>query len=226
MALISCKECGSEVSSKAETCPKCGVRVLAEPIGCGMTIGVVVASVIIIPVILSVLVSGTGDGAPSLAGKSSPTLNRARESVHSQVGRANISAIEQLDNSPPSGLSPDGELAEMFSFGSDFTDLQRELKLKEIQGKVVQWHLPIYEVSKRGDGYTIQTDSQFRNNLSEGRVIGTFLRVTPRSDLDREYIQRLKTGDIITIKGVIRDSTMRNLEISPAFLIYPMKNRE
>lgn len=27
MALITCKECSSEVSSNANTCPKCGVRV-------------------------------------------------------------------------------------------------------------------------------------------------------------------------------------------------------
>ncbi len=27
MALITCKECGSEVSSEAKTCPKCGVRI-------------------------------------------------------------------------------------------------------------------------------------------------------------------------------------------------------
>lgn len=27
MALITCRECGNEVSSNAETCPKCGARV-------------------------------------------------------------------------------------------------------------------------------------------------------------------------------------------------------
>lgn len=27
MSLIACRECGSEVSSQAQTCPKCGVRV-------------------------------------------------------------------------------------------------------------------------------------------------------------------------------------------------------
>lgn len=31
MALTKCKECGNEVSSKAETCPKCGARVSARP---------------------------------------------------------------------------------------------------------------------------------------------------------------------------------------------------
>lgn len=27
MAIVKCKECSSDVSSKAETCPKCGVKV-------------------------------------------------------------------------------------------------------------------------------------------------------------------------------------------------------
>lgn len=35
MALIACKECGTEISSKAETCPKCGVKTASKSIGCG-----------------------------------------------------------------------------------------------------------------------------------------------------------------------------------------------
>lgn len=40
MALIKCKECGHQVSSKAETCPNCGVTIKAKPTqyGCGTVI--------------------------------------------------------------------------------------------------------------------------------------------------------------------------------------------
>jgi hypothetical protein len=38
MALIKCKECKTEISSKAETCPKCGVRVAEQPMGCATSI--------------------------------------------------------------------------------------------------------------------------------------------------------------------------------------------
>ena len=31
MALISCPECGKEVSDKAESCPHCGVRIAPPP---------------------------------------------------------------------------------------------------------------------------------------------------------------------------------------------------
>ncbi len=39
MALIKCKECGTEVSSKAENCPKCGAKV-ANKTGCGTVLGI------------------------------------------------------------------------------------------------------------------------------------------------------------------------------------------
>lgn len=53
MALIKCKECGSEVSSKAETCPKCGARVAPEPMGCGSLIGISLLVVIFLSVFSS-----------------------------------------------------------------------------------------------------------------------------------------------------------------------------
>lgn len=40
MAIIKCKECGNEVSSKAKNCPKCGCKV-SNGIGCGTAIGIV-----------------------------------------------------------------------------------------------------------------------------------------------------------------------------------------
>lgn len=35
MALIKCRECGSEVSSKAKACPQCGAQVRRDGLGCG-----------------------------------------------------------------------------------------------------------------------------------------------------------------------------------------------
>ncbi len=42
MALTKCKECGNEVSSQAETCPKCGTRIKSKSIGCGGAILVLI----------------------------------------------------------------------------------------------------------------------------------------------------------------------------------------
>lgn len=35
MALKKCKECGNDVSTKADSCPKCGAKIKAKSIGCG-----------------------------------------------------------------------------------------------------------------------------------------------------------------------------------------------
>ena len=77
MALIKCKECGTEVSSKAETCPKCGARVAAKPMGCGTFIGVIFLGGIIISVFSSIFSSGTGSvtSPPSTSSPSTPIAN-------------------------------------------------------------------------------------------------------------------------------------------------------
>src|SRR5690348_11696485 len=45
MAMTKCRECGAEVSTKAEACPKCGAKRKANT-GCGALIGVGVLIVI------------------------------------------------------------------------------------------------------------------------------------------------------------------------------------
>lgn len=47
MALVKCAECGAEVSSKAETCPKCGAKV-AKPMGCASVLGVILVALMAI----------------------------------------------------------------------------------------------------------------------------------------------------------------------------------
>lgn len=47
MALIKCKECGREVSNKAEKCPNCGVKIKSGGCGCLSFVLVGILSVII-----------------------------------------------------------------------------------------------------------------------------------------------------------------------------------
>lgn len=67
MALIKCKECGSEVSSKAATCPKCGARVAPEPMGCGRLIGISLLVVIIVLVFSSLSSNNSSNSSSSPA---------------------------------------------------------------------------------------------------------------------------------------------------------------
>jgi len=75
MALIKCKECGNEVSSKAEACPKCGVRIAAKPMGCGTVIGVIVLGIIIISTFSGVFSPRNESDSSSRATAPQPTTS-------------------------------------------------------------------------------------------------------------------------------------------------------
>lgn len=65
MALIKCKECGSEVSSKAETCPKCVAKVADKPMGCGSVVGIFFLGLVVIGLFASLSPSGSQSEAPA-----------------------------------------------------------------------------------------------------------------------------------------------------------------
>lgn len=133
--------------------------------------------------------------------------------VTPEQASVNSDKFAELAAMQPAPLSPTGELATMFNLGSDNTNLQRENKLKEIKGKVVEWTLPVYEVKKDGDGYKVQT--------ATGDTVGAFIYISPRNDQDKTVIEALKTGSQISIKGIIKDDSIRHLIIKPAILFQP-----
>lgn len=130
------------------------------------------------------------------------------------VATIQIDKLSELAAATPTQISPTGELAAMFNLMSNNTDLQRENKLKEIKGKVIEWTLPVYEVKKDRNGYMVQTEP--------GNAVGTFVYITPRNDENRAFIESLTTGSRISVKGIIKDDFLRNLVIEPAILFEPV----
>lgn len=133
-------------------------------------------------------------------------------------GKSKADTLVELANAQPSVLRPEGELSELFMLGSKNTDLQRENKLKEIKGQVVQWQLPVYEVARSGDVYKVQTKAGAKVGTFGQNLVGAFIYITPRSDAERQTIEALKTGDLILFKGRIAGTSMRSLEMKPAIL--------
>lgn len=129
-----------------------------------------------------------------------------------------LDEYEELETQASSSIQPDGELYSIFELGGDSTDLQRENKLAEIKGKIVEWNLEVYEVDKDDDVYKIQT-------RSDGNV-GTFTYIKPRNESEKSLIESLKTGSTIRIKGVIKDSFLRNMVIKPAIFALNKSNNE
>lgn len=119
--------------------------------------------------------------------------------------------VDALATVSPSNLRPDGELKKKFDMMSDFTDVQRENAEAEFTGKIVEWTLAVFEVKRKDDKYRVQTSND--NN------VGTFIDLYPKSDEERTRIEALKTGDMITVRGYINGTFMRNVQIEPAILI-------
>jgi len=80
MAMKKCKECGTDVSSKADSCPKCGARLKAKPMGCGSLLGVIILGIIILTAFGSIF---DGNGQSSSTSPSSVTSAAASSSATS-----------------------------------------------------------------------------------------------------------------------------------------------
>jgi hypothetical protein len=145
---------------------------------------------------------------------------RAKEKERAaRIYMAEVKRIDSLRNDAISlsNLTPYGELYEIFKFGSLFTDVQRENKSREIRGSLVQWRLPVYEVAREKEFYRIRTLSR----RIDGKIpADTIVEVYPKNFNERTFIESLKTGDSVTIRGYIDGvSYGRSIIIRPAVLI-------
>lgn len=121
--------------------------------------------------------------------------------------------VDELADAPVTNLDPNGELKNVFRLMSDYTDLQREDMLDSIKGKVVVWTLRVYEVSRlKPNLYNIILNG-------EGGL-GVDAYVTSQNDEEKKLIHSLKTGSIISIKGMLtgKMNLARALKMAPAIL--------
>lgn len=133
-------------------------------------------------------------------------------------GAARANAITELEAAAASALSPSGELAATFELGSSATDVQRENAFRAIEGQVVVWELPVFDVKRRDDGYRIATEGHVMTLFGPSPRIRTRVFITPRNDAERQQIEALTTGQTIRFKGRIKGVALRQLEIEPAIL--------
>ncbi|RBQ28571.1 OB-fold protein [Aliarcobacter vitoriensis] len=129
----------------------------------------------------------------------------------------NLQKLETIKTSNIDKISPTGTLYDIYTLMSDYTDLQRVNTEKELKGKIVQWTLPVFEVSKLSENkYKIQTDS---GTFFGTKYVGTFTTIYTQSKDEVIFIENIKTGNLITVKGEITGTFMRNIQIEPAILI-------
>ncbi len=191
MALKKCKECDNDVSSKAESCPKCGAVLKKKRKKTSSFTYVVLCFFLIVAM---------------YAYKDGEDKKKDEET------------LKHLPTSLVADISPVGQLGEVFSLPSDYTDLQRDKIVKDIKGETVQWTLPVYDVRKVGTSYRIQTEARFAIGGATP-MVGAIVTIYPRNKEETSYIENLKTGDWFQFKGVINGTSMRHIDVRPAILI-------
>lgn len=124
--------------------------------------------------------------------------------------------LASIEKATPADISPNGKLAELFSFTSENTDIQRENMGEELTGKIVQWTLPVFDVNIRNEDkniYRIQTSAK-------QNTVGTFITLHARNAEEVTFIEGLVEDNLITVKGEITGASItRTIEIDKARLV-------
>ena len=120
--------------------------------------------------------------------------------------------LDGISSAKASNISASGKLNELFSMMSKNTDIQRDNMEKEMKGEIVQWTLPVYEVKKLDE-------NKYKIQISSENKVGAFVTIYTRNTKETSYIESLVTGDLISFKGKIDGTFMRNVEIDPAVIV-------
>jgi len=125
-----------------------------------------------------------------------------------------LAFYNKILNAETINISPSGDLKYMMDMGSKYTDIQRDNMKERIIGKYVQWTLPVYEVSKKGENrYYIISDSSTA-------YISSYITIITKNQAENNYIESIMTGDRIKFKGKVDGfNFLRTIEIEPAILI-------
>jgi uncharacterized OB-fold protein len=89
---------------------------------------------------------------------------------------------------------------------------QVEIKEKEIKGKIVEWGLEVLVVATLPDHYKILTKPT-------SNIPGTLLTIYPQNSQQVTFIDSVKPGTIIKIKGKIEGILQGRIKINPALLM-------
>ena len=104
------------------------------------------------------------------------------------------------------------ELATLFNNSKSLMSQQVQDKANEITGKIVQWELEVFVTTKTTDCYQIVT-------IPTTHIPGTLLTVYPRDSQQQSYLDSIKPGSTIKVKGKISGIQQGRIKINPALII-------
>ena len=127
--------------------------------------------------------------------------------------------LQQITSGQANAVSL-SEVAEILALGGKSTDVQREQLTKDLVGSVVEWKIQVYDISVSDDVYNVVSQPLPAQDPDAYNLLHVLATVVPKSEHDHSVLRSAKTGDMLTVKGVVKDVVMRAaITISPAILV-------
>ena len=104
------------------------------------------------------------------------------------------------------------ELAGVFKNKNSQYDSRAQKKAKEITGKIIQWDVEVFVCTPSAGYYQMVTKST-------ASAPGTLMKIYPRSQQQKNYLENIEPGSRIKIKGKISGMQQGRLKIDPALII-------
>lgn len=137
----------------------------------------------------------------------------------SQPGPSIEEKLAEVASAQVNPVTPE-EVSEAFALGSDSTDLQRDLLNKELVGSVVEWRLQVYEVELDEGLYKVTSQPLPIKSKEAVQLLRAVVFIVPSNDEDNVLMRKVKTNDMITIRGRVNEIVLRTVVvIEPALLV-------
>jgi hypothetical protein len=104
------------------------------------------------------------------------------------------------------------ELAGVFKGKNSQSNSRAQDKAKEITGKIIQWDVEVFVCTQSGGYYQMVTKST-------AGAPGTLLKIYPRDSQQKTYLDNIKPGNRIKVKGKISGMQQGRLKIDPAIVM-------
>ncbi len=125
-------------------------------------------------------------------------------------GQVRTVILEDLEKSAVDPLQP-RELIPVLNRDYPPGDPQVNELEKNIQGKIVQWEVKVFEVTDDQNYHTIHI-------YPDQEMVGAIVLVYPRTPQELKDLDSLKEGDRLKIKGQIQKLSYGKVRINPAIL--------
>ena len=111
------------------------------------------------------------------------------------------------------------EVVDTYVMGGDRTDLQREAMTAKLVGASVSWRIKVFDIAKEEGSYRIISDLMSGSDPGSFGKLTILAFVTPRDDVDKDALLKLKTGNIVEIHGRVDSINLRTaLILRPAVI--------